>query len=1348
MQAATEVLEKFTVECDYQEVLDRQFIITLFDNKFDNRPKEKLFAIEDFIKHLRNPDIRSVKDGLLWCPARYRNSHRKQENVTELSALELDIDDGATLNEALEPFRKLGYFTLYHTTFSHTLEHHKFRIIVPLTRPIPYNKFFYLYCWANKLVGKVVDRQTKDLSRMFYLPSHKPNAPYQAGIFGEYFLDWTQIITPQLEEEFNTTHNRPTGKVKIVDENIFASESQSERTISKALAKKIWKCISKMSPSIAGQQGHNAIFAVACVLVKGFKLTPAQAMPFLRKWNQHFATPKWSERELWHKVIDADRIADEKPRGYLLDWQPTQDDLERWEAAQPTGTCLYFEQKKVATALASQPAIRYEENGNALILCEKSGSEEKTLQIITPINNSYRKITDGYFSIIGQRLNQPSKIFLATDIFSLATVYQLEKDSHSLFITAHTLSNLFNVKRDLRKRYGKEVDIHLVVDNTKHSIKVASRLTFDDHNAHILYPVFNNQNNNSKLSSWNDLLLLAGAEEVSKQLKTTQQPNINLALEKEVKLYQKAKEKCFSNSSNVTIKESKRFLDLNNGIAEQIKECIATQGQAIINVVSPLGTAKTHAIANLLTIFTLYTVLAISHLRSVTRHLAERLKTAYYSDWNIKELVEQARLAICLPSHPKLYLKGQLRKYNVVVLDESEQLLKNLTRSDLISKTKNKGLIITKDLLLNGLCEQIRSADVIVCADAHLGNATINFLKDVCPNKSFINWINEYKPATNKKVTVIPSLAQILENFANDLRSGLNIYGASNSIAVTNQMAEIAKAIIPKDELLLINSERSGEDRAKRLYDSPDTEVIKYRCVITSPSVVSSLSIEVDHFNKCYGVFSQHSTGPQECVQALARPRKVTDLVVFVDNRKGNLPVSKDELAARWTKAGKKDYDGELHFENLKLTPANKIYSNLWLNVRQKENFYKNDLYKYTLMFLALEGYQIIFDKTKAEVEVKEGLKAVKQLAKQKEINDLVESTLIDKEKADEIDAKHDVTYQEHCERLKYEILINFNKFTTDTLPDKAEQGELVKDYRKGKQAKEIAALELVKCSEAELEQRIEAQHSSTSLVADRKPLTVTRELGRKLLEVIGIDPDTLIPTGKVYSANSPEIKDFIDYIKYCRSEVVGARGQLANDEQLNQNPLRYIGSFLADIGLKHCRTGKNDKGSYTLNTDYFFNKVVPVLIRRGSLSPDFMEKIDSIQKGDSFSYKILNIEKSVPETIPTQKQSVSGTQKTSINEDVFNDKPLPVNEQGTVFSIRSNNISKSVPSPDKDIAQKLDYIRLALSGLKVTDPFYLEMKRLTASFYAVVHTGLKPSSILLTQLEEIYNKAKFERVA
>jgi hypothetical protein len=1348
MQVATEALEKFTVECDYQEILDRQFIVSLFNNKFDNKPKEKLFAIDNFIKHLQCPDVRSVKDGLLWCPARYRNDHRAKINVIELSILELDIDNGATLAEALDPFKKLGYFTLYHTTFSHTQEHHKFRIIVPLSKPIPSDQFIYLYYWANKLVGKVVDPQSKDESRMFYLPSHQPNMPYESGIFGAFFLDWQKIITPELTEEFNANHHTPAAAPKAFSENIPTPKSSSEKSIPKALARKIWKFIRKMSPSIAGQQGHNAIFAVACVLVKGFKLTPAQAMPFLRKWNQHFAMPQWNERDLWHKAVDADRIADEKARGYLLDWQPTQNDLERWEAAQPTGTCPYFEQKKVATALAGQPAIRYEENSNALILCEKFGSEEKTLQIITPVNNNYRKIADGYFSIIGQRLNQPTKIFLATDIFSLATVYQLEKDSHSLFITAHTLSNLFHVKRDLRKRYGKEVDIYFVVDNTKNSIKVASRLTFDDHNAHVLYPVSNNQNNNSKLFSWNDLLLLCGTEEVTRQLATTQQPDITLALEKELKQYQQAKEKCFSNNNSITIKESKRFLDLNNGIVEQIKESIATQGQAIINIASPLGTAKTYAIASLLAVFALYTVLAISHLRSITRHLAERLKTAYYSDWNIKELVEQARLAICLPSHPKLYLKGQLRKYNIVVLDESEQVLKNLTRSDLISKTKNKGLIITKDLLLNGLCEQIRSADIVLCADANLGNSTINFLKDVCPNKQFINWINEYKPAANKKVTVIPSKAQILENFANDLRAGLNVYGASNSITVTNEMAQIAKEIVPQEELLLINSERSGEDRAKRLYDSPDTEVVKYRCVITSPSVVSSLDISVDHFNKCYGIFSQHSTGPQECVQALARPRKVTDLVVFIDSRKGNLPTSKEELAARWTKAGKKDYDGELHFENLKLTPANKIYSNLWLNVRQKENFYRNDLYKYTLMFLALEGYQITFDKTKTPEEAKEGLRIVKQNAKDREIQDLLESNLIDKQQADEIDVKYDVSYQEHCERLKYEILLNFNKFTADTLPEQTEQKELIKDYRKGKQAKEIANLELVKCSETELEQRIEAQHSSTALIPDRKPLTATRELGRKLLEVVGIDPDSLLPTGKVYSANSPEVKDFIDYIKYFRAEVAGARGQLAADEQLNQNPLRYIGSFLSDIGLKHCRTGKNEKGFYTLNTSHYLNKVLPVLVRRGSITSEIFEKAKSSKQGDSFSYIYNNNIKSVPESIPKITTASSGNKETATSEVVSTGNFSQPDDQGTVFYIRSNNKEKSVPSLTGDITQKVEYLRLALAGLKPADPFYLEVKRLTASFYAVTATGLKPSNTLLTQLEEIYTKAKFEEVA
>jgi hypothetical protein len=73
--------------------------------------------------------------------------------------------------------------------------------------------------------------------------------------------------------------------------------------------------IEKVPPAISGQGGHNATFALACKLVLWFNLNPEDALEMMKPWNEE-CKPPWSEKELRHKVEEADKVAGE--RGILL----------------------------------------------------------------------------------------------------------------------------------------------------------------------------------------------------------------------------------------------------------------------------------------------------------------------------------------------------------------------------------------------------------------------------------------------------------------------------------------------------------------------------------------------------------------------------------------------------------------------------------------------------------------------------------------------------------------------------------------------------------------------------------------------------------------------------------------------------------------------------------------------------------------------------------------------------------------------------------------------------------------------------------------------------------------------
>lgn len=66
------------------------------------------------------------------------------------------------------------------------------------------------------------------------------------------------------------------------------------------------KYLATMPPSISGQGGHNKCFHAACILVLAFGLSQDEAFQAIQDFNRR-CDPPWSEKELRHKISQADK---------------------------------------------------------------------------------------------------------------------------------------------------------------------------------------------------------------------------------------------------------------------------------------------------------------------------------------------------------------------------------------------------------------------------------------------------------------------------------------------------------------------------------------------------------------------------------------------------------------------------------------------------------------------------------------------------------------------------------------------------------------------------------------------------------------------------------------------------------------------------------------------------------------------------------------------------------------------------------------------------------------------------------------------------------------------------------
>lgn len=95
-----------------------------------------------------------------------------------------------------------------------------------------------------------------------------------------------------------------------------APETRQDFTSPQAVVERARKYIAAMPVAVSGSRGHDVTFRTACVLVQGFLLDRGDALTLLAEWNQG-CQPPWSQRELEHKISDAQKAPGE--RGYLRD---------------------------------------------------------------------------------------------------------------------------------------------------------------------------------------------------------------------------------------------------------------------------------------------------------------------------------------------------------------------------------------------------------------------------------------------------------------------------------------------------------------------------------------------------------------------------------------------------------------------------------------------------------------------------------------------------------------------------------------------------------------------------------------------------------------------------------------------------------------------------------------------------------------------------------------------------------------------------------------------------------------------------------------------------------------------
>jgi hypothetical protein len=316
--------------------------------------------------------------------------------------------------------------------------------------------------------------------------------------------------------------------------------------------------------------------------------------------------------------------------------------------------------------------------------------------------------------------------------------------------------------------------------------------------------------------------------------------------------------------------------------------------QGILCLLSRMGTGKTKLIRLILDYLkSVYPgVIAVGHRQTLQRSFSDRLDLDFLNDQDRfrgqtigANGLPTKRLSLCWDSllavNPADYPPGSY----VLVLDEVDQGFWHL----LLGATCGKGG--KRPALIDKAIELIRNAGLVVLASADITQKEIDFVCSIRNEQPFIVQ-NDYQPVGYMadfymgdyavKGSDRAAMLTVLSRLWESLKSGYKVWVAVDTLKLSKIIEQIALAAgIPADKILRFDGETSGNPEQRNFADLPNERAKDYQVIIHNSSLTSGVSIEVNHFQVVYGLFTGQTIAPWDCTQMLNRVRTNVLRVIY-----------------------------------------------------------------------------------------------------------------------------------------------------------------------------------------------------------------------------------------------------------------------------------------------------------------------------------------------------------------------------------------------------------------------------------------------------------------------------------
>jgi hypothetical protein len=300
---------------------------------------------------------------------------------------------------------------------------------------------------------------------------------------------------------------------------------------------------------------------------------------------------------------------------------------------------------------------------------------------------------------------------------------------------------------------------------------------------------------------------------------------------------------------------------------------------------SEKGSGKSVLLANKVAAFRAkgHSVLFVGHRQSLIQTTAAGFgMTCYFDivDGEFKYNRPTPYFAICVDSIFKR-LQPKRDKYDVIIIDESEQVFSHLTGSTLKDKRRASYM---------QLFHYMAVAKCVIVADADLGAITVEGVyQAVGPDVDFHLYFNDYRTGkeNQRDFHYYDSESHLTQELLRNIGAGGRHYVATNSITKANELqAAIRFAVGNVPKIMLVTSETVQMADVQRLIKNISTEILQYDVVIASPTLGTGIDItfpdSAQHVDTVYGFFVSRVNTHFDIDQQLARVRHPKAIRVWV----------------------------------------------------------------------------------------------------------------------------------------------------------------------------------------------------------------------------------------------------------------------------------------------------------------------------------------------------------------------------------------------------------------------------------------------------------------------------------